>query len=142
MSRFISMKKEEIEKAFLGEKRQYFVGNLKKPQSLPFIFSENVEMGLTVYDEYTVEPAHRHSIVKEYNYVIDGRTQYLDPETREVYEYEAGDFFAVNPGTTYVQKSEAGTKILFIKEPSADDKEIVEMNEETIQWTAKNDNLQ
>lgn len=135
MSRFISIKKEEIKKAFQGERRQYFVGDLKKPQNLPFLPSQNVEMGLTVYEEFTVEPAHRHSKVREYNYVIAGKTQYLDPDTKEVYEYEAGDFYATNPGTTYVQKSEPGTKILFIKEPSVDDKEIVAMDEETIKWT-------
>ena len=46
---------------------------------------------------------------------ISGRTQYMDLDTREVYEYRAGDFFATFPGTTYVQKSEAGTKMNFCK---------------------------
>lgn len=137
MSRFITLKKEEIEKAFLGEKRQYFVGDIQREQNLPFLFSQNVEMGLTIYEEYTVETAHRHSVVKEYNYVIDGKTQYLDPDTKEIYEYQAGDFYAVNPGTTYLQKAEAGTKILFVKEPSMNDEEMVDMDEEMTQWTAR-----
>lgn len=134
MSQFIHLSGDEIGKAFEGERRQYFVGNLKKPQKLPFIFSENVEMGLTSYDEFTVEPAHRHSIAKEYMYIVSGRTQYIDPDTKEKYEFKGGDFFAINPGTAYAQKAEAGTKIIFIKEPSINDKEMVEMDEEVLGW--------
>lgn len=139
MSRFISVKKNEIEKAFVDERRQYFVGNLKKPQNLPFLFSENIEIGLTSYDKFTIEPAHRHSKATEYAYMIAGRTQYLDPDTKEVYQYEAGDFYVVKPGTTYAQKSLAGTKILFMKEPSINDKELVEMDEKVKRWLADED---
>ena len=134
MSRFMEIKSKDIEKAFEDERRQYFVGNLKKPQHIPFVKSDNTEMGLTAYDKFTGEPAHRHSVAKEYAYVISGRTQYMDLDTREVYEYRAGDFFATFPGTTDVQKSEAGTKMIFVKEPSINDKELVPMDEEAKKW--------
>ena len=134
MSRFMEIKSKDIEKAFEDERRQYFVGNLKKPQHIPFVKSDNAEMGLTAYDKFTGEPAHRHSVAKEYAYVISGRTQYMDLDTREIYEYHAGDFFATFPGTTYVQKSEAGTKMIFVKEPSINDKELVPMDEEAKKW--------
>ena len=91
MSRFMEIKSKDIEKAFEDERRQYFVGNLKKPQHIPFVKSDNAEMGLTAYDKFTGEPAHRHFVAKEYAYVISGRTQYMDLDTREVYEYRAGD---------------------------------------------------
>ena len=91
-------------------------------------------MGLTAYDKFTGEPAHRHSVAKEYAYVISGRTQYMDLDTREIYEYHAGDFFVTFPGTTYVQKAEAGTKMIFVKEPSINDKELVPMDEEAQKW--------
>lgn len=77
MSRFMEIKSKDIEKAFEDERRQYFVGNLKKPQHIPFVKSDNAEMGLTAYDKFTGEPAHRHSVAKEYAYVISGRTQYM-----------------------------------------------------------------
>ena len=134
MSRFMEIKSKDIENAFEDERRQYFVGNLKKPQHIPFVKSDNAEMGLTAYDKFTGEPAHRHSVAKEYAYVISGRTQYMDLDTREVYEYRAGDFFATFPGTTYVQKSEAGTKMIYVKEPSINDKELVPMDEEAKKW--------
>lgn len=86
---------EEEDESFYGNKikgyrkplkmrRQYFVGNLKKPQHIPFVKSDNAEMGLTAYDKFTGEPAHRHSVAKEYAYVISGRTQYMDLDTREI----------------------------------------------------------
>ena len=127
-------KAEEIAEAFETERRQYFVGNLKRPQHIPFVKSETTEMGLTAYDKFTGEPAHRHSVAKEYAYVISGRTQYMDLDTREIYEYHAGDFFVTFPGTTYVQKAEAGTKMIFVKEPSINDKELVPMDEEAQKW--------
>ena len=58
----------------------------------------------------------------------------MDLDTREIYEYHAGDFFATFPGTTYVQKSEAGTNMIFVKEPSINDKELVPMDEEAKKW--------
>ena len=88
MSDFIILDKNEIESAFCGERRQYFAGNLKKPQNLPFIRSENVEMGLTSYDTFTAEPPHRHSVATEYQYMVAGRTQYMDTETGKVYEFK------------------------------------------------------
>lgn len=59
MSRFMEIKSKDIEKAFEDERRQYFVGNLKKPQHIPFVKSDNAEMGLTAYDKFTGEPAHQ-----------------------------------------------------------------------------------
>ena len=50
MSRFMTIKAEEIAEAFETERRQYFVGNLKRPQHIPFVKSETTEMGLTAYD--------------------------------------------------------------------------------------------
>ena len=52
----------------------------------------------------------------------------------KIYEYHAGDFFVTFPGTTYVQKAEAGTKMIFVKEPSINDKELVPMDEEAQKW--------
>lgn len=134
MSEFKVTRAADIAAVFASERRQYFVGNLKNPQQLPFLKSENVEVGLTAYDTFTGEPAHRHSTVIEYNYILEGHTQYMDLDTREIYDLHAGDFFATFPGTTYVQKSKPGTKMIFIKEPSVNDKELVPMDEEAVRW--------
>ena len=129
-----TIKNEEVKKALEGITRQYFVGDLKKPQRMPFFTSELLEIGITSYDSFDSEPAHVHDIATEYQYMISGRTQYLDVETGEVHEFITGDFYMIEPNTTYAQKSKPGTKILFIKVPSINDKHIVNVEEDVKKW--------
>ncbi len=134
MGDFIKISKEEIERAFAGERRQYFVGDLKMPQNMTFLPSSEVEIALTAYDEYATEDAHVHSVAKEYQYVISGKTKYMNTDTKKIHEFKEGDFYAVYAGTPYAQKAVAGTKIIVVKEPSINDKQMVEMDEETKAW--------
>ena len=128
------IKNHEIKEALEGTFRQYFVGNLKRPQKLRFFRSESLEIGITFYDSFASEPAHRHSTATEYQYMISGRTQYMDVDTGEVYEFVKGDFYEIEPNTAYAQRSKPGTEILFIKVPSVNDKEIVKVDEKVTQW--------
>lgn len=128
------LKNDEIRSALEGVTRQYFVGNLKKPQILHFFKSEALEIGITSYNSFSSEPTHRHSVATEYQYMISGRTQYMDVDTGNVYEFVKGDFYEIEPNTAYAQKSKPGTEILFIKVPSVNDKEIVEVNEQITTW--------
>ncbi len=128
------IKKDEIKEALQGLTRQYFVGNLKKPQKLSFFISEKVEVGITSYDDYAIEPPHKHTEASEYQYMISGRTQYIDVDTKEIHEFIAGDFFEIEPNTSYAQKSKPGTVILFIKVPSINDKIVLPIDEELQKW--------
>lgn len=128
------LENNEIRSALEGVTRQYFVGNLKKPQVLHFFKSEALEIGITSYNSFSSEPTHRHSVATEYQYMISGRTQYMDVDTGNVYEFVTGDFYEIEPNTAYAQKSKPGTEILFIKVPSVNDKEIVEVNEHVTTW--------
>jgi hypothetical protein len=47
---------------------------------------------------------------------------YANVITGEKYEYKEVDFYAIYPEICYDQVSDAGTKILFIKTPSVNDK--------------------
>ncbi len=85
------LKKQEIEASLEGLTRQYFAGNLKRPQKLPYFQSDDLEIGITSYDGFHSEPVHIHACAVEYQYMISGRTQYMDVETREVFEFTAGD---------------------------------------------------
>jgi 8-oxo-dGTP diphosphatase len=120
---FISIKRNHIEDALAKTSRQYFVGKLQLPQIIEHIADEDVEIGISYYKEdNSREPAHWHPIQKEFQYVISGRTVYKNVVTGETYEYKAGDFYAIYPEICYEQVSDAGTKILFIKTPSINDK--------------------
>lgn len=123
-----------IKEAMKGLTRQYFVGNLKKPQKLKFFHSEKIEIGITVYDDYASELPHKHFEACEYQYMISGRTQYLDLDTNEIHEFIAGDFFEIQKDTAYAQKSKPGTVILFIKVPSINDKIVLPVNEQLQDW--------
>lgn len=54
----------------------------------------------------------------------------MDMKTSEVHTFRKGDFFAILPHTAYAQTGTAGTKILFIKTPSINDKKAVGISDE------------
>ena len=114
--------------------RQYFVGDLSRPQKEEFFKDERLEIGISIYPQFKCEDAHRHTVTTEYQYVISGWTQYMDIETGEVFDFKAGDFYLISPNTKYIQKVKAGTKIIFIKAPSKNDKEKVEISKKVEEW--------
>lgn len=134
MGKFIKIANEAMTRALSEATRQYYVGNLARPQIIEFIHDDRLEIGISSYREHTYEPAHQHKIATEYQYLISGWTEYMDTDTDEVFEFKAGDFYAILPGTSYAQKVKAGTSILFIKTPSINDKQLVEISPEQTLW--------
>ena len=134
MGKIVKIKNETIKKSLENTTRQYFVGNLSKPQEIEVIRDERLEIGISSYPDYMHEPAHVHSIATEYQYIISGWTEYMDVETGEISEFRKGDFYAILPGTAYAQRVKAGTNILFIKTPSIKDKQLVEISQEQKEW--------
>ncbi len=123
-----------ISEALQGTTRQYLTGRLNLPQLLAHIDDVNIEIGITDYKEYTVETPHTHRVAFEYQYMISGETKYLDTDTNEETYYAAGDFYRIEPGTKYAQKSLGGTTILFIKTPPGNDKIVVDTSESVDIW--------
>ena len=134
MGSIVKINNQDIERILMDVSRQYLVGNLKKPQELDFIRDENLEIGITDYSEFSVEPVHYHTEAVEYQYMLSGWTKYMDTDTGVVYEFKKGDFYCINKETTYAQKSKKGTRILFIKVPSINDKHVVETKDEIGKW--------
>lgn len=134
MGNILKINNAEILDALKGTTRQYFVGNLSKPQQITFIKDDRLEIGISSYPEYLSESPHVHSYATEYQYVISGWTEYMDVDTNKVYVFKKGDFYAIEPKTSYSQKVKAGTNILFIKVPSINDKILVGINEEQLEW--------
>ena len=134
MGRFIKIENDAMARALSETTRQYYVGNLSKPQRIEFVRDERLEIGISSYEKHGFEPAHRHVTATEYQYVISGWTEYMDTDTGEIVEFRAGDFYAIFPGTAYAQKVKEGTVILFIKTPSINDKQIVEITPEHTKW--------
>ena len=135
--KIIKIENKEIQKSLENTTRQYFAGNLSKPQEIQFIRDERLEIGISSYPKHISEPTHVHSIATEYQYMISGWTEYMDVETGEIYEFRKGDFYAILPETAYAQRVKAGTNILFIKTPSINDKQIVEISEDQEKWLSE-----
>lgn len=134
MGKITKINNMDIKEALKNTTRQYFVGNLSKPQKLLFIKDERLEIGISSYEKYQFEPAHIHSDATEFQYMISGWTEYMDIDTDEVYTFRQGDFYAIEKKTAYSQKIKAGTKILFIKVPSINDKKLVDLREDQLDW--------
>ena len=126
--------RDDIEQHVTAEGRQYLVGNLQLPQPLLHLHDEDVEVGISVYKEFTADKPHIHPITTEYQMVLHGYSEIKDLHRNEVTKLFAGDFFIVRRGTAYAQKSQANTRILFFKYPSGNDKTLVEIDEETKVW--------
>src|SRR5215471_2812429 len=125
----------DIEQALSGVTRQYLVGTLERPQALHHIPHRVVEIGVTRYGPNGgIEPPHRHQQAFEYQYMLEGKTAYLDLTTREEHVFHKGDFYAIEPGVVYAQKSIAQTEILFIKVPPGNDKISVPTTSEVDAW--------
>lgn len=134
MGKIYTINNKDIEEVLKNVSRQYLVGNLKKPQILNHITDKNLEVGITDYDEYSTEVVHYHTIAREYQYVLSGWTKYMDVDTNAEYEFKKGDFYCIEKGTVYAQKSKKGTRILFVKVPSINDKNVIDTPKMVKKW--------
>ena len=135
MPKILKISGQEIDQALRNVTRQYLVGDLQKPQVLQHVPSSLIEIGITRYEnEGQPEPPHRHQQAFEFQYMTSGLTAYLDLNTAEEHVFRKGDFYVLEPGVVYAQKSVPGTEILFIKVPTGNDKVPVDTTPEVEAW--------
>ena len=135
MPKILKISGQEIDQALQNVTRQYLVGDLQKPQALQHVPSSLIEIGITRYEnEGKLEPPHRHKQAFEFQYMTTGLTAYLDLITAEEHLFKKGDFYVIQPGVVYAQKSVPGTEILFIKVPPGNDKVPVDSTPEVEAW--------
>jgi 8-oxo-dGTP diphosphatase len=126
---------QEIDQALRDVTRQYLVGDLQKPQALQHVPNSLIEIGITRYEnQEKPEPPHRHKQAFEFQYMTAGLTAYLDLTTAAEHVFRKGDFYMIEPGVVYAQKSAPGTEILFIKVPPGNDKVPVDITPEVEAW--------
>lgn len=65
----------------------------EKTTTLPYIEGDKLEIGITSYGDFMGELPHYHTQAYEYQYIISGKTEYLDVETGELYTFQKGDFY-------------------------------------------------
>lgn len=130
MSGISFISNSEIGYILKSVKRKYIVGDA----SFANIPDDNVEMGITSYSHFTSEEPHFHTRVSTYEYIIEGSTKYYDLTNKKEYQFSKGDVVVIRKGTIYAQKSLDGTKIIFLKYPSGNDKVPVETTTEVELW--------
>ena len=133
----------DIENALKNEYRQYLTGRLQKPQPFLEHIGDDIEVGISDYRQFTADTPHVHPVCTEHGYVLKGKLKVLllDGSGTE-YEFREGDYFVTRPGTPYASKSEAGTRILFIKHPSENDKQALAVDGSVMAWLSAWENAQ
>ena len=128
------IKKGALEEALGKKYRVYLAGKLKRPQPELVHIQDEIEVGVSYYQAFTADTPHLHPIATEHAYVLEGCLRVKLLENGEEYEVKKGDFFVLRPNTAYATKNQAGTKILFVKSPEGNDKQVVEVDEEIKKW--------
>ena len=128
------LRSQVIQDSLVDTSRQYLAGTLQLTQALAHIPDANLEVGLSQYQDNTADIPHYHPRTREYQYVVSGRALLRDIDSGETHELSAGDFYVIDPGVSHVQKSAAGTRILFFKHPAGDDKTLVPIDAELAAW--------
>ena len=91
------VKKEVIDKALNKEYRQYFIGELARPQILDYLEQVDLEIGTSLYREPKADTPHMHSKTSEILYILKGIYKILDIDKNEEYILNEGDFFVLPP---------------------------------------------
>ena len=130
-----SISRQQLEQALEKEYRQYLTGHLQRPHPHLQHIEDDIEVGISHYKEFTADKPHVHPVATEHGYVLEGslRLLLLDGSDREA-QFNAGDFFVLQPGVGYATKNAAGTKILFIKSPGINDKQELPLTEKVTTW--------
>lgn len=132
---FEFIRSTDLEQALAKQYRQYLTGHLQRPQEFLKHIDDDIEIGISHYQEFTADTPHMHPVATEHSYILQGsiRVLLLEDEPRE-YQFDAGDFFVLRPGIGYATKNAPDTKILFIKAPGTNDKTALPITEELTKW--------
>ncbi|MDO4486945.1 MAG: hypothetical protein Q4C46_10205 [Bacillota bacterium] len=95
--------------------RRYYTGNRKFNRDDMKI--SNVELGVSVYNEFKCDKPHYHLTTNEHYYIVSGEQKILDLETGIESLAKEGDVVFIRKRTKHWTKNAPGTKIVFAKSP-------------------------
>ncbi len=128
------IKNAEISQALGQRYRQYLTGHLENPQPELQHIDDDIEVGISNYEQFTADTPHVHPKCTEHVYVLQGSLKMRILETGEEILLNQGDFLVLRPNTPYATKNAPNTKILFIKHTATNDKTLVDIDDETREW--------
>lgn len=128
------LRKKVIDDAIVKNFRQYFIGNLSKPQELDYITLGDLEIGSSLYQYPKADKPHFHERSSEIIYILDGTYKVLILDTGKEYTLNVGDFFVIPAKSPYIGKAtKKMTQTLFVK-MGGNDKIEVKENENMLKW--------
>lgn len=95
--------------------RRYYTGDKKFDRDDMKI--SNVELGISVYNEFKCDKPHYHLTTNEHYYIVSGEQKILDLETGIESHAKEGDVVFIRNRTKHWTKNAPGTKIVFAKSP-------------------------
>ena len=99
------MEISQLENMFKG----WFIGDFE-----PSLFKTNdVEVGVKIYNEGDYEPSHYHKVATEFTVIIDGRVE------MNGIKYESGSIIKILPNESTDFKSLTNVKTVVVKIPCA-----------------------
>lgn len=125
---------QDIQEATKKEYRQYFCGDLTRPQLVPFLKMSGLEIGLSNYHQFSYDKPHFHKETHDMIYILEGEFLVRILRTEETISLKKGDFISIPPNTPYASRCKAGTKTLFIKKLQSNDKVEVPITPELSRW--------
>lgn len=119
----------------IGE-RIYLCGDLKRSQPLEWVKDNRLEIGMSHYkgDGFQADTPHYHAANTEYNIILSGTSKFYLIDEKKEYEFEESSLVVIPPGTKYASKHKSGTKVLFVKVPSGDDKIMIDIEPFIKDW--------
>jgi mannose-6-phosphate isomerase-like protein (cupin superfamily) len=114
--------REEYQDSLAGMRHLFLVGDLKRPTPAPFIRDQHLEMVYCEYQAGDVEAFHWHSVVTEYEFVIEGKLSIIEVDSSQEHILSTGDMFAIPPNACVCRAFLQPTRTMTIKVPSCSDK--------------------
>lgn len=130
----------DIIRALQENGRVYYCGKGLHGSDVQHIETDGLEIGVTLYDYYKADKPHVHTWNREYNIVLDGEVKvYIFAEKRE-YSLRSMDMFVIETDMAYICKAQPNSRVLFVKSPGGNDKQLVAITPAIQHWMDAWDN--
>lgn len=124
----------KVRESLAHQIRVYLCGKLDAPEPFNPIQTEGLEIGISHYQEFTVEKPHLHTWNHEYNFVKSGSVKVYVFDEHQEYEFQQDDMYMIEPNMPYITKAQPGTEVIFVKSPGGNDKELVPVTDSMKKW--------
>ena len=111
-----------MNRSFAKMQHVFLVGNLQQPCPHPFFRDARLEVIACEYEAGDHGLFHWHSVVTEYEYVIDGTVTYVEALSGIPRHFHRGDLATVPAGTCVRRMIDGSCHTLAVKVPSNDEK--------------------